>query len=236
MPCYIFSNKYSCNICKKTFVFAVNVQKHKWLAHTRVSKAPVGIEGVRPVDKSQAKLKRQIERNEDRICSICGIECSSWKQLNVHMMDHTKERPHKCNVCGKGFKEQQKLKRHMVMHTGEKKFKCSFCGKGFGLRHNMKSHEKIHEGKGRFCKYCGKMFTQVTNLRSHEEKHAKKRHVVTTDPALQQKQTIVTSGRGRPSILAIDAKRKDAEESMEAETDTDDARKSSPAAKRTRVK
>ena len=73
--------------------------------------------------------KRKQEKREDMKCNLCGFEAKSWKQLQVHMMDHSALRPYKCETCGKGFKEQQKLRRHRVTHTGEKNHKCSFCGK-----------------------------------------------------------------------------------------------------------
>ena len=117
---------------------------------------------VNPYHYYNVLQKRKQEKREDMKCNLCGFEAKSWKQLQVHMMDHSALRPYKCETCGKGFKEQQKLRRHRVTHTGEKNHKCSFCGKGFGLRHNMRAHEKIHQGVGHICGYCGKVYSQVS--------------------------------------------------------------------------
>jgi DNA-directed RNA polymerase subunit M/transcription elongation factor TFIIS len=43
-----------------------------------------------------------MEKFEDMKCKICGFEATTWKQLQVHVMDHTKERPYKCDICKKG--------------------------------------------------------------------------------------------------------------------------------------
>ena len=94
--------EYSCEICHKTFGYAVNVRKHKWLVHRRVPRPVVVVDDERALDRAAAKLKRAQERFEDMTCSLCGMEATSWKQLNIHMMDHSKERPFKCEECGKG--------------------------------------------------------------------------------------------------------------------------------------
>ena len=158
---------------------------------------------------------RAIEKQEDMRCKICGMEASTWKQLHIHMMDHTNERPFKCEECGKGFKEMQKLRRHMITHTGVKAHVCKHCGKSFGLRHNMKAHEKIHVGQGHKCRYCGICYSQAPNLREHEKLHVLENHVVTSDPEVLAKQTF-SKTRGRPNIsrLGSAAKTKQGKENV----------------------
>ncbi len=80
----------------------MNVKKHKWLCHRRVPRPVVVADDERALDRAAAKLRKAQERFEDMICGVCGMEAVTWKQLRIHMLDHSKERPFKCEQCGKG--------------------------------------------------------------------------------------------------------------------------------------
>ena len=45
---------------------------------------------------------QQQEKFDDMACKACGFVAQTWKQLQLHLMDHTNERPFKCDVCSKG--------------------------------------------------------------------------------------------------------------------------------------
>ena len=215
--------RYECGKCKRKFTFAINVRKHQWLCHRKNIKHLLRLKSFveeetnintsgkaskeasdsaltdTNMDKRARKKKALQEKMEDMTCKDCGLKCTSWKQLQIHTMDHSNERPFKCKLCQKGFKEPQKLKRHMVSHTREKQFSCKYCNKSFGLKHNMKTHEKIHEGGGHHCSYCNRTFSQSNTLQDHETKHRKLRHFKTQEEDLRVRQLLKTS-RGRPSL------------------------------------
>ena len=223
------NQKYDCGKCDQRFAFAINVRKHQWLCHRKGIKHILRINnfdneaeetkrnnvGLRNdnnsefldghLDKGARRKKALQEKMEDMTCKDCGLKCTSWKQLQIHTMDHSNERPFKCKLCQKGFKEPQKLKRHMVSHTREKKFSCKYCKKSFGLKHNMKTHEKIHEGGGHHCSYCDRTFSQSNTLQDHEVKHRKLRHVKTQDENIRTRQ-LLKAVRGRPSLKESFAK------------------------------
>ena len=228
------SQRYECGKCDQRFAFAINVRKHEWLCHRKGIKHMLrlnntddntldevnqtNISGVNDLnntsssqlidgqmDKRTRKKKALQEKMEDMTCKDCGLKCTSWKQLQIHTMDHSNERPFKCKLCKKGFKEPQKLKRHMVSHTREKQFSCKYCKKSFGLKHNMKTHEKIHEGGGHHCSYCDRTFSQGNTLQDHEVKHRKLRHVKTQDEDIRTRQ-LLKAVRGRPSLKETFAK------------------------------
>ena len=216
------TKKYACGKCDQRFAFAINVRKHQWMCHrkgmkhilrlnnfanegessnenvTGDNKDPSEMVDVH-LDKRARKKKALQEKIEDMTCKDCGLKCTSWKQLQIHTMDHSNERPFKCKLCQKGFKEPQKLKRHMVSHTREKQFSCKYCQKSFGLKHNMKTHEKIHEGGGYHCSYCDRTFSQNNTLQDHEMKHRKLKHLKTKDENLRTCQ-LLKAVRGRPSL------------------------------------
>ena len=220
------TKKYACGKCDQRFAFAINVRKHQWMCHRkgmkhilRLNNYGSQVEGSSDnnsgtnhqsaasvsenidvhLDKRARKKKALQEKIEDMTCKDCGLKCTSWKQLQIHTMDHSNERPYKCKLCQKGFKEPQKLKRHMVSHTREKQFSCKYCHKSFGLKHNMKTHEKIHEGGGYHCNYCDRTFSQNNTLQDHEMKHRKLKHIKTQDENLRTRQ-LLKAVRGRPSL------------------------------------
>lgn len=197
----------SCNFCSRTFAFDINLTKHKWLCHNKNTGGGSSSSSTSIAPSinffNSAAAKEQIirERYEDMRCGICGKACFSWKDLDLHMMDHTNYRPFSCQECGKKFKEVQKLKRHEMTHTGEKKFKCAFCPKDFSLNYNLQQHELTHMGKNTKCPYCGKTFPHRLALKSHVKLHKAKQHEMTLDADLRKEQN-VSGKKGRPSVTA----------------------------------
>ena len=183
------NKRHKCPHCNKRFDFHSNIKKHIWLVHKH-DKHQDGDNANKSVKDKFAKKR---EKMEDIICKICNKFFSSWKKLQLHILDHTDDRPFCCSECGKGFKEESKLKRHSLIHSGLKPFNCSYCDKTFSLKHNKDIHERLHTGTGYECEYCGEIFSQKVNLMKHNTKHAKLGHVKTKNSNLMSKQSIVSS-------------------------------------------
>jgi uncharacterized Zn-finger protein len=77
-------------------------------------------------------------------CPTCGRHFKTSRNLGIHFMIHTGDRPFKCLQCEKGFCKKDDLTRHMRVHTGEKPFECNICRKRFSLKSNVKSHRLTH--------------------------------------------------------------------------------------------
>ena len=204
-----FNNPYHCPYCDRRFAFQLNVKRHCWLLHqdagTKVSGKTPHLQG-KSVEERRSAQRR--EKLEDIKCSVCGKYFLNWKKLQLHMLDHTSDRPFKCRECGKGFKEESKLKRHSVIHTGEKPFDCSYCGKSFSLKQNKEIHERLHTGEGFECGYCGEIFSQKVNLRKHEIKHERRSHVMTEISSLRASQACTgTKNRTKPPVLGEEFER-----------------------------
>ena len=202
------NNPHHCPHCDRRFAFLLNVKRHCWLHHSeartklgdKVSKKTQNLHRKTLEEKKNA-LKR--EKLEDIKCSVCGKYFLNWKKLQLHMLDHTADRPFKCGECGKGFKEESKLKRHSVIHTGEKPFDCSYCGKSFSLKQNKEIHERLHTGEGFECAYCGEIFSQKVNLRKHEIKHDRLSHVMTENRSVRESQACVGTKNKSKSLVLV---------------------------------
>ena len=183
---------YKCPKCDRRFAFNCNVRRHIWLHHKHEN---IEIDKTSPQSKLMninTKCASRKEKLEDIKCNICKKYFPNWKRLQLHMYDHTSDRPFNCQECGKGFKEESKLKRHSLIHSGMKPFKCSYCNKTFSLKQNKDIHERLHTGTGFQCQYCVEMFSQKVNLRKHELKHEKLNHIKTNNSELKERQTIGT--------------------------------------------
>lgn len=178
---------HKCPHCDRRFTFASNVGRHVFLLHTQEKYNPSPKESIQKSPNSNSKL----EKLEDIKCKVCNVYFPNWKKLQLHMFDHTSERPFNCEKCGRGFKEESKLKRHSLIHSGLKPFSCQFCKKSFSLKQNRDIHERLHTGSGFSCSYCQEIFSQKVNLRKHESKHEMMEHIKSMDPKVREDQTTI---------------------------------------------
>jgi len=184
---------YQCPNCPRRFNFKCNVRRHLWLHHKFQvnSKNNSCFKSMNNLEIVKSRTK--IEKMEDIKCKICNKYFPSWKKLQMHMYDHTSDRPFSCEECGRGFKEESKLRRHSLIHSGIKPFNCSHCGKSFSLKQNRDIHERLHTGEGYKCNYCNDVISQKVNLRKHELKHEKLLHIKTDNPQIKERQAFTNS-------------------------------------------
>ncbi|XP_055296604.1 zinc finger protein 708-like [Sitodiplosis mosellana] len=80
----------------------------------------------------------------------CAFSSPSAKQLNLHMVKHSDDRPFKCELCPMDFKAKANLNRHLNSEACKKrqeteKFMCSTCRKSDIVgRIKFVKHLKIH--------------------------------------------------------------------------------------------
>uniref|UniRef100_W5MIX1 Zinc finger protein 335 n=1 Tax=Lepisosteus oculatus TaxID=7918 RepID=W5MIX1_LEPOC len=111
------SKKFSCKICKASFLGRADMESHK--------RAHIGPHVFK--------------------CPDCTFTASSWPDVRDHMMQHADLRPHKCYHCSFASKNKKDLRRHMMTHTNEKPFACDVCGQRFNRNGHLKFHmERLH--------------------------------------------------------------------------------------------
>ena len=183
---------HMCPHCDRRFTFASNVGRHIFLMHSQEKYNPN--ENLQESASKNQESNPKLEKLEDIKCKVCNLYFPNWKKLQLHMFNHTSERPFNCKQCGKGFKEESKLKRHSLIHSGLKPYSCQFCNKAFSLKQNRDIHERLHTGSGFSCSYCQEIFSQKVNLKKHESKHEIMKHSKSLDPKVREDQTTI---RGR---------------------------------------
>ncbi|XP_025836390.1 zinc finger protein OZF-like [Agrilus planipennis] len=136
----------------------------------------------------------------EHACQVCQKRYSRKRNLDRHMLIHSKENPLKCETCGRRFLKEITLIRHRKRHKGKHSFECPTCGKRFkkkskcpvcvhteenpyeskvGLKpykQNFNRHMRIHTDERSFvCEICGQRFTEKDHLRLHEMEHTGER-------------------------------------------------------------
>ena len=64
-----------------------------------------------------------------------------------------------CSICGKYLVNDKALTRHMETHKDAKDLTCEYCDKQFLTTKTLYSHRRLHRSKGRFpCEICNRYF------------------------------------------------------------------------------
>ncbi|XP_035708074.1 zinc finger protein 26-like [Folsomia candida] len=104
-------------------------------------------------------------------CTLCAKEYKFRPHLELHILTHTTEKPHKCATCEKSFARLQGLKVHKATHLENAVLKCKLCLHTFLRGFDLRSHIRlVHENYGNYaCAHCEKRFSASNNLKRHVE-------------------------------------------------------------------
>lgn len=105
-------------------------------------------------------------------CTECDRTFLLQQMLDLHMVNHKRERCSECDYCSKKFFSKADLAKHMRSHADVKPFQCTVCDKGFTRSNLLSRHEKTHTDLLHFeCSFCSQTFLQQDDLEKHETKH-----------------------------------------------------------------
>lgn len=110
-------------------------------------------------------------------CQACDKSFSNKDSLRKHVKrHHLMESRYNCTECEMKFYSGKDLEEHMVKHTKTRSFECKVCSKRYGRQHTLREHMRIHENDRRFkCDHCGMAFVQKCSWRRHlVTKHGKR--------------------------------------------------------------
>jgi len=81
-------------------------------------------------------------------CTLCNKDFVSPQPLQIHMANHTREKPFQCEQCDTSFAIAARLRRHVnEVHTKKITFTCEFreCGKVFTRKESLQKHSLLHD-------------------------------------------------------------------------------------------
>lgn len=157
---------YRCQECKKEFITAKYLRKH-----------------------------RKEQHSVEFPCPDCDRFFTSANRLQSHRRVHV-EGNLQCPNCYRVFKKEASLEQHMRIHRGEALYLCVDCGLGFGTEITLILHRKIHIADPLHRCHCGKTFSNMTKFLYHRRTHSGKSGVPTPrqdKPSFIQQRPLVLS-------------------------------------------
>jgi hypothetical protein len=149
--------KFSCGLCKETFISFDILSDHM---------------------KTRTCFVEKFE------CPECNKECKSKRSLNSHKQTH-RQKPAKvlCELCAKDFTSQFSLDLHIesIHRRVVKKdciFRCTTCNEKFDSHLDLLDHVKLHakekKDAPRLCEFCSKMCPNLRSYHAHISNHKEK--------------------------------------------------------------
>ncbi|KAH8309099.1 hypothetical protein KR059_005705, partial [Drosophila kikkawai] len=109
-------------------------------------------------------------------CPDCDRSFPLQQLLDIHMVNHKRERSFQCPDCERSFFSKYDLQKHTFVHTGERPFQCTICSRAFTRKALLHRHERTHTDIPKFiCVFCEKPFISRQEMETHAERHTKKR-------------------------------------------------------------
>ncbi|XP_022822946.1 zinc finger protein 470-like [Spodoptera litura] len=206
-----------CAHCGRHYSTARGLGAHKHAAHAQANDKEISkeypcaecninfaSEGARRVhlltSSQHIKKPSLIDSTMDPIlrncCNKCGVECSSFKDLLVHMRAaHPRPRradqlwkrdnpyPLDCELCGETISSRKKhwfhVRRRHPMHVASYQpiitVICDTCGKGFQNSTKLRIHQLRHSTPKVRCAHCPRLFFDKYALNRHAQTHSEEK-------------------------------------------------------------
>ncbi|XP_058121333.1 transcriptional repressor CTCF [Anopheles ziemanni] len=115
-------------------------------------------------------------------CTECPRTFKLKQLLDLHKINHKRERNFPCEECDKRFFSKYDLAKHRATHTGERPYGCVICGAAFSRSTLLTRHQAQHKDDLTYpCVFCERVFVSQEELDKHAQTHEKNRPFVCTD-------------------------------------------------------
>lgn len=165
-------NEVTCEVCQKKFKTKFSLVNH-FKVHSNTGRFPCNT--CNKVFKRAKGLQVHVQAfHEGKIfhkCKICGKNCTSKGNLQVHESTHSTSWSFICSYCGRGFNQKSNLNEHINIHTGEKPFECTVCGKRVTQKRQLLAHMRIHTRERPYkCGIgdCDRAYINFIDLKRHK--------------------------------------------------------------------
>ena len=105
---------FSCDDCEHTFAFKSELTAHRYSHRTDRSFKCMSANCGKTF-KCDSELQKHVKKHGNVwwYCDCCTYKSRDVRNLQKHVVKHTKKLPHVCVKCGKGFRWYQQLKHHV---------------------------------------------------------------------------------------------------------------------------
>ena len=131
-----------------------------------------------PIDILKQLKPQEGSQNLKEMCENCGLTYETTAQLRNHYYEkHSIKKPnHQCEICKKMYKRLRDLNKHLVSHSKIRKFKCLECGSEFKRSQDLKKHKVDHDGMKFVCEICSIEIKHERSYKRHMSGHEAKKY------------------------------------------------------------
>lgn len=134
---YVTKVMFMCSVCHTAHPSVDAIRKHVAIEHGKQIK-----KGEANCKNSKTNIRRVEKKVE---CSVCHLVLASRKILKRHLRAvHYKIKPHVCAVCGHSTALKHSLELHVRQHTDERPYACPDCSYRARDPNTMRRHRTRH--------------------------------------------------------------------------------------------